>query len=107
MTKKVLLAFYDDLSEPQQELAKKFVNELFFMDKTLKKLHQIISTEGAITEKTNGNGFKVREENPALKSYNAMIRNYNATLKHLLDLLPEKPSSDALRAFLEGKKKRA
>ncbi len=107
MTKKVLLAFYDDLSEPQQELAKKFVNELFFMDKTLKKLHQIISTEGAITEKTNGNGFKVREENPALKSYNAMIRNYNATLKHLLDLLPEKPANNELREFLEGKKKRS
>lgn len=106
MTKKVLLAFYSDLSEPQQELAQKFVNELFFMDKTLKKLHQIITSEGAITEKTNGNGFKVREENPALKSYNAMIRNYNATLKHLLDLLPDKPANNELKEFLEGKKKR-
>lgn len=107
MTKKVLLAFYDDLSEPQQELAKKFVNELFFMDKTLNKLHQIIKDEGAIAEKINGNGFKVREENPALKSYNAMIRNYNATLKHLLDLLPEKPADDELRKFFESKKNRS
>lgn len=105
MTKNKFLAFYATLPEQQYELAKKWVEELFFMEKSLKKLQKIIRDEGVIITTTNGNGFKVTAENPAVKSYNTMVRNYNATLKHLVDLCPEgNGEDDELLAFLKRQK---
>lgn len=105
MTKNKFLAFYATLPEQQYELAKKWVEELFFMKKTLKELQNIIREEGTIIETINGNGFTVRVENPAVKSYNTTVRNYNATLKHLVDLCPEgNGEDDEFLAFIKGRK---
>ena len=43
----------------------------------------------------SGNGFETYSEHPAQKSYNTMIRNYNATLKQLADLAPESPKKES------------
>lgn len=106
MTKNKFLAFYATLPEQQYELAKKWTEELFFMEKTLKKLQKIIRDEGAIIETRNGNGFIVKVENPAVKSYNTTVRNYNGTLKHLADIRPEGAAEDdEFLAFLKGRKR--
>ena len=75
------------------------------MEKTLKKLQKIIREEGAIIKTKNGNGFEVTVENPAVKSYNTTLRNYNGTLKHLVDLCPEgSGEDDEFLAFIKGRK---
>ena len=79
---------FETLDENQRVFAEKIYKEADFMNKTLKKLKKSISTEGAIVERTNGNGFETITENPAQKSYNTMIRNYTAVLKTLAELAP-------------------
>ena len=50
----------------------------------------------------NQTGFEVKAEHPAQKSFNIMIKNYNATIKLLIDLLSEtEDEKDALMEFLE------
>ena len=43
------------------------------------------------------------KENPAMKSYNATVTKYNATLKQLLSLLPEQSDEiDKLMDFVSN-----
>lgn len=79
---------FETLDDNQRVFAEKIYKEADFMNKTLKKLKKSISTDGAIIERTNGNGFETIAENPAQKSYNTMIRNYTAVLKTLAELAP-------------------
>lgn len=92
------------LDNDKKVFAEKLYTQLAFMDCTLKELKERIETEGAVIEYTNGNGFDTISENPAQKSYNAMIKNYNIVLKTLIDLIPEKQGDDELIEFIKGRK---
>ena len=83
---------FKDLDDNKKIFAEKLYNEADFMFRTLENLRKIIETEGAVIKTVNGNGFETYTENPAQKSYNTMIRNYNATLKQLSELAPEAPA---------------
>ena len=76
-----------------------------FMKITLMELQEIVNSEGAVTTGLNGNGFEVTSEHPAQKAFNTMIKNYNATIKTLVDMLPEKEDDDEMMAFIKGGKK--
>lgn len=78
----------ETLDENKRTLAKKALSCLEFMEDTLKKLEKKVKKEGAVVTTTNGNGFEVTAENPAQKSYTALVGKYNAMLKTLIDLLP-------------------
>jgi hypothetical protein len=97
--KNILSNIYNNLDEEKKPYAEKMINELDFMEKTLKKLRVKIRKEGAITEGINGNGFKVSGENPATKTYNNMIKNYNSTIKLLMDLIPDEEGKDELEEW--------
>lgn len=100
-----LAQIFANLDEDKKIFADKLCRQLAFMDNTLDELQDKIKTEGAITEGINGNGFNVLSEHPAQKSYNAMIKNYNSTIKALTDLLPEDDKdSDELLDFISGGK---
>ena len=62
-----------------------------------------IRKNGAVIETKNGNGFQVVQENPAQKTYNTMVKNYNATVKILIDMLPDsiEKAGDEFTEFLE------
>ena len=66
------------------------------MEVTLEELHARVNKEGAIIETINGNGFDVLLENPAQKSYNTMIRNYNTIMKTLAEIIPSAVTDDEL-----------
>jgi hypothetical protein len=88
-------------------VAKKIYTEIAFMEETLRELKNTINSEGATIIATNGNGFKVPTENPAQKSYNTMIRNYNGAIKNLAALLPRSvagdDTNDAFERFIESR----
>lgn len=93
ISKKDCLEFeniFGELDENKKTFALKLYSEMLFMNKTLAKLKKEVTKNGAVLETVNGNGFEVVIENPAQKSYNTMIRNYNATLKQLEELAPVK-----------------
>lgn len=85
--------------------AEKLYQQAAFMSVTLDELEEKINAEGAIIKTVNGNGFEVTMEHPAAKQYNAMIKNFNATIKALADLIPDnREESDELIDFIRGKK---
>ncbi len=97
---------YSEIFVNIEEDKKPFVERLYkqaaFMSATLDELQEIINTEGAVITSVNGNGFETTSEHPAQKSYNTMIKNYNATIKSLIELLPEdKNEKDELTEFLQ------
>lgn len=93
--------FCRNLSKDRKNIAIKLCQKAAFMEVTLEDLQDRINKEGAIVEAVNGNGFKVKSENPAQKTYNTMIKNYNATIKSLVDLMPEGASAnDELIGFI-------
>lgn len=95
---------FKNIDEDKKPFAQKWYCEAAFMKITLQDLQEKINTDGAVIESFNGNGILIKTEHPAQKSYNTMIRNYNATVKHLIDLLPsETAKSDELTEFI-GKK---
>lgn len=79
----------DETSDKKIKLIYDLCEQAAFMKITLGELQKCINKNGAVTTAINGNGFEVTTENPAQKSYNTMIKNYNSVLKTLIDLLPK------------------
>lgn len=94
---------FKNIELDKAEFAKKLYEKAAFMDATLEELQEDINIAGATIETKNGNGFNVVIENPSQKTYNTMIKNYNATMKLLLDMVPESHEDDELIAFLKVK----
>lgn len=94
----------EGLDENKRTIAKKALSCLEFMEDTLKKLERKVKKEGAVVTTINGNGFEVTAENPAQKSYTALVGKYNAMLKTLIDLLPsEGTENNTLIDFVNRK----
>nr|DAT14950.1 MAG TPA: hypothetical protein [Caudoviricetes sp.] len=92
---------YKDLDENKRVFAEKLYNEAVHMEKTLTRLKEQVDIEGPVIKSINGNGFETVNEHPAQKSYNTMIKNYNATLKALDDLAPVgKKKESKLKALM-------
>lgn len=65
--------------------------EAEFMKKTLKKLKNDINDKGVITEMPQGD-YSIQRANPSLTQYNSLVKNYNATIKQISDILPKEDS---------------
>ena len=93
---------FKNLPEDKKVIAERLYQQAAFMLITLEELKSKVKKDGSIIETINGNGFEVKAEHPAQKSFNIMIKNYNATIKLLIDLLSEtEDEKDALMEFLE------
>ena len=79
---------FKKIAKDRKPLAEKLCQQAAFMAVTLADLQAQVNEKGAIINAKNGNGFDTTMENPAQKSYNIMIKNYNATIKTLVGLLP-------------------
>lgn len=92
---------FKDLPEEQMQLVNPLIQRLAFMQITLEDMEKDIKANGTF-ELTKTRPRKLRER-PVVKTYNAMIKNYNTTLKQLLDRLPTQKAEEAedeLLAFL-------
>ena len=78
------------------------IAEIEFMKKTLTSLKKEINTNGVVTEMCQGK-YNISRANPAITAYNAMVKNYNSTIKQVYDLLKpsQKEMSDDFDEFLE------
>ena len=74
------------------------LEELTFMKETMDELKATVQLHGATYIFKQGEQEYLKE-NPAMKSYNATVTKYNATLKQLLSLLPEQ--SDEIDKFMD------
>lgn len=85
---------FKNVPEDKKPFAEKLYNQAAFMVITLDDLQKKINREGPVITAVNGNGFETTTEHPAQKSYNTMIKNYNSTIKALIDLLPNSNTED-------------
>lgn len=93
--------FCRNLGKDKKNIATKLCQKAAFMEVTLEELQDQINKEGAIVTEKNGNGFDVKMENPAQKTYNTMIKNYNMVIKTLADMMPEgAAANDELMQFI-------
>ncbi len=99
--KSELAQLFKDAPPEQLQQANRLMERVAFMQVTLEDLEEDIKQHGTF-EWTKTRPRKQRER-PAVKTYNAMLKNYNSTLKQLLDMLPgqqAEESEDELLAFL-------
>lgn len=89
-----LKKIFKEIDSNKKLFADKLISQLIFMENTLDELQETIKDEGAVMTGINGNGFKVVKEHPAQKSYNVMIKNYNATMSNLINLIPKDDIED-------------
>ncbi|WP_195989941.1 hypothetical protein [Clostridium sp. D53t1_180928_C8] len=82
------------------------IDNVAYMAVTLKELRDEIQVEGVLTEYQNGeNQFGVKKS-PKIEIYNTMVKNYNSSMKLLLDLLPKNKEitiDDGFEEFVESK----
>lgn len=96
-----LAALFKDVPADQMQLVNPLIQRLAFMQITLEDLEEDIKTNGTF-ELTKTRPRKLHER-PVVKTYNAMIKNYNGTIKQLLNRLPGQKAEEAedeLLAFL-------
>ena len=77
------------------------LTEIQFVKKTLDRLRDEINNNDLVMEMQQGS-YSIDRSNPALKTYNTTITNYNKLMKQLVDLLPAentKTKSDGFEEF--------
>ena len=89
----------DNLDETLKPICLGLLKELKFMESTLSKLKKNIKSKGVVTEMSQGS-YSIDRTNPALQSYNSLIKNYTSTSKQLFDMLPKENISDDDLIFL-------
>ena len=102
MSKKKILAYedlktlketFEKMDNDKSKLALSLLDEAYFCGDTLKKLKEKVEKDGVVTEMCQGN-YNIDRENPALKSYNTTIKNYQALIKQITDLLPNQNNNN-------------
>ena len=96
-----LVSLFKDVPPEQMSIANHLIPRIAFMQITLEDLEEDIRQNGTF-ELTKTLPRKLRER-PIVKTYNALIKNYNGTIKQLLDRLSTQKADeveDELLAFL-------
>ena len=97
---KELRKVFEKNSDNTSKLALSLLDKAEFMEDTLQKLQQRVKDDGVVTTMCQGS-YDIDRENPALKSYNATIKNYTTIIKQLNDMLPKEysPPDDGFDGF--------
>lgn len=94
---KILKSYFNALDNEKGMLGLSLLKELEFMKTTIGKLQTEVRKKGVVTAMDQGK-YSIERANPALVQYNAMVKNYQSTVKQINDLLP-KDLSDSYDDF--------
>lgn len=95
------------LQEDKRQVAQRLIERVAFMTITLQILEDTIKTKGPVYLFKQGTQEMI-VENPAQKSYNAMINRYTSAYEKLFNLLPKEglsveDESDGFDAFVSDR----
>ena len=79
----------EKLPDAKKSIANGLLDKAVFMDGELFKLQKVLKEKGWVEEYQNGANQSGLKKSSEADVYNAMIKNYNATLKQIADLFPE------------------
>lgn len=101
-----LRRLYRELPKDEKILLEKLGQEAAFMSATLEDLKEVVNRDGVVTSMPQGD-YSIDRENPALRSYNAVIQRYNTTIKQIFDMLGKTPvenhDPESIRDFIRKK----
>lgn len=104
---KSLRTVFENTNDNKSKMALSLLDKAEFLNKTLLDLEKKIEEDGVVTIMIQGS-YSIERENPALKSYNATVKNYSSVIKQIVDLLPESANKqageDLLKFIASGKK---
>jgi len=94
---------YNLIPEQKQPIARKLINELQFMERTLTALRKVVDSEGVTEHFINGKQDFWREST-ALKSYNTTIQRYSSLSKQLTDMVDKtaEAENNPVLDFIKG-----
>ena len=106
MTKKYSLKdlekTFKDMDNDKTRVGLDLLSEAYFLKDTLERLKKEINENEIVGEMQQGS-YSINRSNPALKTYNTTIANYQKLIKQLTELLPEKednkPKDDGFECF--------
>ena len=90
---KILKNAFNEMDNEKGMLGLGLVRELEFMKQTINKLKREVQKQGVVTEMDQGK-YSIKRANPALVQYNALVKNYQSTVKQINELLPKELSDD-------------
>lgn len=83
-----LSAVLTNVHESKRNIAKGLIENIAFMSATLDDLQKVINSQGPVVHFEQG-VQKMLVENPAQKSYSALVNRFTTAVGKLMDLLPK------------------
>lgn len=90
---------YKNLPKEKLEIAKKLIERAAYMLVSLEDMEAKINKDGLVVTMPQGN-YEIERAHPLLQPYNAMVKNYNATIKQLNDISPNTETEKAGQALM-------
>lgn len=90
---------YKNLPKERLEIAKKLIERAAYMLVSLEDMEQKISEDGLVVTMLQGS-YEIERAHPLLQPYNAMVKNYNATIKQLNEMSPNSDTEKAGQALM-------
>ena len=90
---------YKNLPKEQLEIAKKLIERAAYMLVSLEDMEAKINEDGLVVKMPQG-AYTIERAHPLLQPYNAMVKNYNATIKQLSELSPSTEADKAGQALM-------
>lgn len=90
---------YKNLPKERLEIAKKLIERAAYMLVSLEDMEAKISEDGLVVTMPQGN-YEIERAHPLLQPYNAMVKNYNATIKQLNEISPNSDAEKAGQALM-------
>ncbi len=91
---------YKNLPKEQLEIVQKLIERAAYMLVSLEDMEEKINADGLVVKMPQG-AYTIERAHPLLQQYNAMIKNYNATIKQLSDLSPNNEAEKAGQALMQ------
>lgn len=90
---------YKNLPKDKFEIAKKLIERAAYMLVSLEDMEAKINEDGLVVKMPQGN-YEIERAHPLLQPYNAMVKNYNATIKQLNEMSPNTDAAAAGQALM-------
>jgi hypothetical protein len=97
-----LTEIFADMDENKKEAVKSVINNVAFMAVSLEELQNMINAKGYTEKYKNGENQYGVKQSETVKTHISMTRNFMASIKLLVDLVPpDKQGEDALEALVK------
>lgn len=101
-----LQKIFKNIDADRKQVIQRQIENVAFMSVSLDELQKIINEKGYVETYQNGQNQSGVKETSEVRIYNTILKNFNSSLKQLIDLLPEQEvqqQADEFDNFLKNK----